>query len=202
MPTTERRPLRSLCVAASSNCKKELSRGNSKEVARNAAIEGCADRRYTDSLRCLALVECASGRVPLQRLFSTFPSGRPGIGLLLLRAALGGVAVAVGALELAGRVDRTAAVWAVAVILLLGGAGLIIGFMTPLASVLVGGCTLGMTLSWIPAPPLASLGVSLVALLLVITAVGIALLGPGAFSLDGQLFGRREIVIPPRSPKR
>jgi uncharacterized membrane protein YphA (DoxX/SURF4 family) len=40
------------------------------------------------------------------------------------------------------------------------------------------------------------------ALLMVITAMGIALLGPGAFSVDGQLFGRREIVIPPRPPKR
>jgi len=30
----------------------------------------------------------------------------------------------------------------------------------------------------------------------VILAAAIALLGPGAFSLDARLFGRREIVIP------
>jgi hypothetical protein len=28
------------------------------------------------------------------------------------------------------------------------------------------------------------------------------LLGPGAFSLDGYIFGRREIVIPPRNADR
>jgi uncharacterized membrane protein YphA (DoxX/SURF4 family) len=30
-------------------------------------------------------------------------------------------------------------------------------------------------------------------------AVSIALLGPGAFSVDARLFGRREIIIPPSS---
>ena len=31
---------------------------------------------------------------------------------------------------------------------------------------------------------------------MIIGAVSIALLGPGAFSLDARLFGRREIIIP------
>jgi len=57
---------------------------------------------------------------------------------------------------------------------------------------------LGIALSWFPAPPLASLGATLTAAMMVATAIGVALLGPGAFSVDGQLFGRREIVIPPR----
>jgi uncharacterized membrane protein YphA (DoxX/SURF4 family) len=119
--------------------------------------------------------------------------------LLLLRAALGGITVTLGALELSGAVARTPLVWMAASFLLLSGAGLIIGFMTPLASVLAGVCVLGIILSWIPAPPLASLGVTLVAPLMLVTAMGIALLGPGAFSVDGHLFGRREIIIPPRS---
>ena len=73
-----------------------------------------------------------------------------------------------------------------------------VGFMTPLASLLVGFSVLGIALAWLPAPPLASVGVSLVVLIMVVMAAGIALLGPGAFSVDGHLFGRREIVIPPR----
>ncbi len=32
-----------------------------------------------------------------------------------------------------------------------------------------------------------------------ILAAVIALLGPGAYSLDARLFGRREIIIPPAS---
>jgi hypothetical protein len=32
-------------------------------------------------------------------------------------------------------------------------------------------------------------------------STAIALLGPGAFSLDARLFGQREIIIPDRAPK-
>ena len=144
----------------------------------------------------------AVGRGPLQRLFSTFPSGRPGVGLLLLRIALGGTAVAFGAVELAVPTGRTPLAWVVGSLLLVSGAGLIIGFLTPLASLLTGLCVLGITLSWLPGPSLGCLGGRLVVLVLVLTAIGLALLGPGAFSLDGHLFGRREIVIPPHTPDR
>lgn len=136
--------------------------------------------------------------MPLQRLFSTFPSGRPGIGLLLLRIALGGIALLLGILELTGSTGRSPTVWTAASLLLASGAGLIIGLMTPLASSLVAICVLGMVFSWIPAPPLTSIA----AAFLIITALAMALLGPGAFSVDGHLFGRREIVIPSRSDER
>jgi uncharacterized membrane protein YphA (DoxX/SURF4 family) len=136
--------------------------------------------------------------MPLQRLFSTFPSGKPGIGLLLLRVALGGIALLLGTLELTVSTGRSPVVWMAASILLASGVGLIIGFMTPVASSLVGLCVLGILFTWIPAPPLTSM----VAILTVITALAIALLGPGAFSVDGHLFGRREIVIPPRSDEQ
>ena len=45
------------------------------------------------------------------------------------------------------------------------------------------------------------IGARLIALIIVIVAIGIALLGPGAYSVDSYLFGRREIVIPPRLPE-
>lgn len=137
-------------------------------------------------------------RTPLQRLFSTFPSGRPGIGLLLLRAALGGIALLLGILELTSSTGRSATVWMAASLLQVSGVGLIIGFMTPVASALVGLCVLAIVFSWIPAPPLTTM----VAVLAITTALAIALLGPGAFSIDGHLFGRREIVIPPRSDEQ
>lgn len=136
--------------------------------------------------------------MPLQRLFSTFPSGGPGIGLLLLRVALGGIALLLAALQLTSSTGRTPMVWIAASIMLASGVGLIIGFMTPVVSSVVGLCVLGILFSWIPSPPLTLM----VAVPLAIIALAIALLGPGAFSLDGHLFGRREIVIPPFSDER
>ena len=143
---------------------------------------------------------CVAGRLALQRLFSTFPGGRPGIGLLLLRAVVGGIAIALGIL-CAVQIERATLVWVAAVTLMASGVALVLGFVTPIASLLVVFCVLGMTLEWFPSAPPALLGGRLMVLLLVTTAFGICLLGPGAFSLDGYLFGRREIVFPPRTPE-
>jgi len=139
--------------------------------------------------------------VLLQRLFSTFPGGLPGIGLLLLRASVGGLAVICGALYFFDAAERTPAVWIMAAGLLVSGATLIVGYLTPLASLLTGLCIFVNVCSWVPTHLLASLGARLMAAVMVLIAVAIALLGPGAFSLDGYLFGRREIVIPPRTPE-
>ena len=102
---------------------------------------------------------------------------------------------------MAGLAEHTALVWIVSGLFVVSGAGLIVGFLTPLASLLAGLAVLCSSFAWIPGPSLGSLGAILVALLMIIIAIGIALLGPGAFSVDGHLFGRREIVIPPRSPE-
>ncbi len=53
-------------------------------------------------------------------------------------------------------------------------------------------------------PPLA-IGLLIerpVAALLIVDAVALALLGPGAHSIDAYLFGRREIIIPSDSSRR
>ena len=141
----------------------------------------------------------ASGRFALQRLYSTFPGGRPGIGLLLLRVAVGLAAAAAGVLYFSGPSRSSSEEWILGAVLVIGGVLLAAGFLTPLAGLLIGICFVGIALSWFPAPAWVVHDVKLVATGMIISAVALALLGPGAFSLDGRLFGRREIVIPPSS---
>src|SRR5262249_18020955 len=136
-----------------------------------------------------------NGRYSLQRLFSTFPGGRPGVGLLLLRGVVGPSAIAAGVLYLASPFNPFIA-WLLGLTLIVSGCALAIGFLTPLAGILTGIPFFAVAMSWVPTPPRSLHDVRLMALGLIVTTVAIALLGPGAFSLDGYLFGRREIVIP------
>ena len=142
----------------------------------------------------------ATGRYALQRLYSTFPGGNPGLGLLLLRAAVGLTAAAEGVSYLLGPSNPSAGKWLLVLALIVSGMALAAGFFTPVAGLLLGLCFLGIALSWFPAPAWGLHDARLVACGMIITAIALALLGPGAFSLDGRLFGRREIVIPP-SPR-
>jgi putative oxidoreductase len=121
----------------------------------------------------------------VQRLFSTFPGGLPGAGLVLLRVAAAAPVIHAGALT---AVSPSPAVveLAMAVVALL----LLIGLWTPIAGGLIALTELG--LAWLhPAEPwiflhLASMGAAL------------AMLGPGGMSVDALLFGRKHIQIPRR----
>jgi hypothetical protein len=139
----------------------------------------------------------AKGRNALQRLFSTFPGGPPGVGLLLLRLTVGLTAIAAGFLYLSSPLIATLSKWSLGPALTVVGVALALGFLTPLAGVLAGLCFLGIGLRWLGLPIAGFHDTTLLGLGATITAVAIALLGPGAFSVDGYLFGRKEIVIPP-----
>jgi uncharacterized membrane protein YphA (DoxX/SURF4 family) len=84
---------------------------------------------------------------------------------------------------------------------LAAGGSLLAGFLTPVAGVIVALGALGAALSVLPPPASNLLDAKLSLIFAGIITVAIVFLGPGAFSMDARLFGRREIIIPP-PPRR
>ncbi len=76
------------------------------------------------------------------------------------------------------------------------GVLVLIGLLTAVAAFLAALGTAAVSLSWLPSATANAFEPGLTPLLVVLVATAIAFLGPGAFSLDAALFGRREIVIP------
>lgn len=130
----------------------------------------------------------------MQRLFSAFPAGWPGAGLVLLRSAAGG-AVATQAIAYLHGAPMTWP-WAAGVLAISTSACLGAGFLTPIAGLIAALGSLGVALSILPSPPGAAPGAAPANWLVAAMTVTVVLIGPGAYSVDSRLFGRREVVIP------
>lgn len=139
-------------------------------------------------------------RGTLQRLFSTFPGGWPGVALLLLRVSIGVTSAVQGTFYLSHASRWTFDALFLCLLLTVGGAFLVIGFLTPFASALVVIVGVGHAIAFIPTPTGNLFNGRLGCFEMIIMAGAIALLGPGGLSIDARLFGRREIVIPVASP--
>jgi uncharacterized membrane protein YphA (DoxX/SURF4 family) len=125
-----------------------------------------------------------------------FPAGWPGVALLLLRITVGAASLVEGFWYLSGGHKSSTATVFCCILFILGGIFLVIGFLSPLGSALAGIAGLGNAFFWIATS--SNLFNSKFAFLqMIVMAAAIMLLGPGAFSIDAYLFGRREIVIPP-----
>lgn len=136
----------------------------------------------------------------MRGLFSNFPHGWQGLGLLMLRAAFGITAVVQGVRCLpvmSATASSPASQWILSIALVLSGAALVIGFLAPAAAVVIGVFFLLTSFGWLPEPANGLHYARFTEIRVAIAAISLALLGPGAFSADAYLFGRREIVIPP-----
>ena len=120
--------------------------------------------------------------VLLQRLFSTFANGWPGLGLLIQRLVTG-VAL------LHNAIAQMAAPAAGLMIPEITGAALglfiLAGLWTPVLGVLVAAVEL-----WIVLAGGSDIWMSL---MLAILGGTLAMIGPGAWSIDARLFGRKHI---------
>jgi uncharacterized membrane protein YphA (DoxX/SURF4 family) len=132
-------------------------------------------------------------------MFSTFPDGLSGVGLLILRSALG---VALALRTFACLHDRNAEnPVIVMVILLMAPSALLIitGYRTRGAAVAAMLALSAAMVCCAGAPVLEELDMRTTEVFGIVIAAAVACVGPGMFSLDSRLFGRREIVIPKSS---
>jgi uncharacterized membrane protein YphA (DoxX/SURF4 family) len=120
----------------------------------------------------------------MQRLFSMFPAGWPGVALLLLRVALSANLVH-GVIEVHGNLS---AAWVMALLATVAIA-LCVGLFTPVTAAL---CALIEIVIW----HLSSGTIAALHVCAILVAVALAMLGPGAYSLDARLFGRRQVIFP------
>ena len=131
----------------------------------------------------------------MQRTFSSFPSGWAGMALLVLRVVVGALA----ALQAGGIMTGNHAMMSLAALaaisMAIAGLALIIGFLTPIASALVCLGEAGIMLTCAPPETLLLFHSGMAAFEFEVMSAVLVILGPGTISLDGRLFGRREVVI-------
>ena len=136
----------------------------------------------------------------LQRAFSGFPTGCPGLALLLLRLVVGGAASSQAWLLITANHGAVNSSVVIALLAFVTGLALIIGFMTPIASALLsaGGLLVMLDLS-VPGD-LLLFESGMARLEFIVMSAALISLGPGAFSLDARLYGRREIEVNGNGP--
>jgi uncharacterized membrane protein YphA (DoxX/SURF4 family) len=120
----------------------------------------------------------------VQRLFSIFPAGSPGVALIVLRSI-----VAVRVFAEARTHSTTDCAIPLDILASVVGLSLFLGFLTPYCAAI---CCVAefmlVAMSWTPDE--FSLWMS------ALTSGSVAVLGPGAYSVDAKIFGRRLIEVP------
>jgi putative oxidoreductase len=121
----------------------------------------------------------------VQRLFASFPNGWPGAGLLLLRM-VGSVPVVVGGINALNVEPGSLAPLWTRVIGAAGGSLLLVGFWTP-----IGGALQALAEGYLA---FRNGDVDRIPLIACAIAICLIMLGPGAWSVDARLYGRKRII--------
>jgi uncharacterized membrane protein YphA (DoxX/SURF4 family) len=124
----------------------------------------------------------------VRRLFSNFARGWPGVGLLVMRLVAGIAFIARAAATMHNEPLTT---FATAIVAILAGLCLLAGLWTPIAGSLVAALGIWFACTHVE-DPLASV-------LLATIGAALALVGPGAWSIDARLFGWKRIDIRDRN---
>ena len=121
----------------------------------------------------------------MQRLFSSFADGWPGAGLLLLRLLAGSGLLYGGFVSVRSGFD--AAQMVPPVLAAAFGAMVVVGLFTPLAGIVTAAVEVWIAFSH-PGYRWTQIGLAGLTL-------SLAMIGPGAWSIDARLFGRKQIDL-------
>jgi len=126
----------------------------------------------------------------VQRLFSSFADGWPGVGLLLLRLLTAIALIHFGIASVLAAPPLTTIVLEITGI----GAGILLlaGLWTPLAGAIAAIVKVWIAFSWY----FSHSGDPWIPIMQAVLGAVLAMVGPGAWSIDARLFGRRRIDIP------
>ena len=119
----------------------------------------------------------------MQRLFSMFPTGMAGIALVLLRLSVAAVLLMLGY----PRGGSSFSIWAFAGFAVLA-AFFFLGALTPVLCVVVCGIEIAAIF-------LLKNVDTIHMLFSIVDTTALGLLGPGGYSLDARIFGRRRVIL-------
>lgn len=119
----------------------------------------------------------------MQRLFSNFANGWPGMGLLLQRILTAIVLIRLGITDPTGASVSSSMIPQI----ISGCAGilLLVGLCTPIVGILIAVVELWLAITYIGEP--------WISIILATLGGTVAMIGPGAWSIDARLFGRKHI---------